>query len=150
MGKRNWFKWFPGANLLDFWIGQLKPNEKEIRNYRLKLAGHVAYAIIGLTTLFVGGTYFGTRGLHKLIMHSRQEELREAKELARKLFYDPCYADKNKDRAISFEEKVELYRRMGYTQQVFMDGVDFPDPTLNGLRKAVGSYEKELNLEKKI
>ena len=71
------------------------------------------------------------------------------------LFGPNGLADRNKNTAIEFGEKVEAYRRMGFTESIFIEwcrsvglddsikGNSFPNPNLGQLKRAVKSYRAE-------
>ena len=78
---------------------------------------------------------------------ARHQEETKRKKLYNDIFGKGGYADRNGDNAIDFSEQVDAYRRMGYQNEVFIEGRwgTFPYPKLSQLESAIKSYEAERN-----
>ncbi len=78
---------------------------------------------------------------------ARQQEETKRKKLYNDIFGKGGYADRNGDNAIDFSEQVDAYRRMGYQDEVFIEGRwrNFPYSTLSQLETAIKSYEAGRN-----
>lgn len=64
---------------------------------------------------------------------------REKSVLMNQLFGPKGYADTNKDGKISFDEQVDVYRRMQFTNDNF--GGYWPIPTNDDLKRAINTYQ---------
>lgn len=136
--------------------GRLEDDEKGVKNstQALKFLGHLAYGMIlvsAMTLYSVTGALTGEWNPLKqpkaYIQGIQQNQIRKQRsdEAYKKLFIKPAYANKDKNKGISFEEKLGAWDRMGLLpdRPVFYDE-PFKDPNFKELEKAVESYEAEL------
>ncbi len=129
----------------------LKSRKSKLRA-KLKLTGHLAYAasFIVPTSVYLGRTLGTAEWIpseqNKVIEQIKQRRFEQEQDARLRDFYwgvlftGKGYADANKDRAIDFNEKVDAWRRMGFEDEIFMEGQPFPEPTTQQLERAVQSY----------
>lgn len=113
-----------------------------------KIPENLVYSVVALAycTILLG---MGLPFVSKIIQESKEQdrinleysrrELRKYQKASDALFGVNGLADKNHDRALSFEEKVDAYRRMGYTNMFYYDK-PFPTPSQSQLESAIRSY----------
>ena len=107
----------------------------------------VSFLLYGATSLVTGELSFNPITKAKLLMEidrktDARNQLRE--EYSNRIFGMNGYADKDKSGGINFDERVDAYRRMGFTQPFVEGGTYFEKHlSFNQLEKAVKSYEAE-------
>lgn len=83
---------------------------------------------------------------YTILEQRRNEEkknVRNKYDSAHKKIFGPSgYADANFSTGVSFDEKVSAYRKMGFLDDIFVEGEKFPEPTIEQLEKAINAYEE--------
>jgi len=153
MGLSKIRKYLPFTSLIEY---QHHGRNSDLANgkkalARIKELAHGTYATISMTALAFYGLGVLSTGYEanrvRILEVDRQRtqitevEKRRHDELEKMLFGENGLADTNRDNAIDFHERVDAYRRIGYTK-MFVEGriFEFPTPTLAQLEKAVESY----------
>lgn len=83
---------------------------------------------------------FTTREIHPLRQLHRFEEYSQKREM---IFGRNGLADLNNDKALDFHERVDAYRRMGFTGTFYHWQHFYPAYNLDRLNGAIKSYEQE-------
>lgn len=115
-------------------------NPDSSRRLENTLTGLVA--IGGLVVLGVFG--YSVSDSNRCEEQRKQAIQRKTDALYDKVFFPYALADTNKDGVVSTEERIEAFRRMGLDPQITStkpDVIEFPQPTLIELQRAVNSYQ---------
>jgi len=144
MNLKNLTKYFPigsGINYIDDQEKKpIKERDDENKNL-LKMICHTLYAgvsfLIAIKYLsfgIVAGTW--TPKQYRKLFERYRIKIKQSEEYKQQIFRTNRYIDTNKDGEISFDEKIEFYKRAGLKEKI-----RFPELSLNDLERAVKSYK---------
>lgn len=118
-------------------VNKLPKDRDEGFKYIFKSGFHVFYlAVFGFW--FLNGSATGNWTPNQYLQHREKLKIEEVQkeQYKQKLFGKDGYAQKDDDLMISFEEKLEFYKKERLENKII-----FSDLTLKELEKAVKSYE---------
>jgi hypothetical protein len=105
-----------------------------------------AKLVVGLLSIMAscllgiwGINWYQTGETHPIRQWNKVEEHSKKGEL---IFGEYGFADRNRDGVIDFLEKVDAYRRMGFTDRFSHNQRIYPVYTLSQLDRAIESYQK--------
>ncbi len=150
--NRPWWAWLPGGN----WIYSADESDHNVpfTGKRILFEAIYPFVVFGALILYTGAVKdteslnpFDQQKIYKKIKTDKKiakEEQRQkeekSNELYHKVFGPSGYADTNFDTGIDFREKVAAYRKMGFKNEILMEGSLFPEPTFEQLEELIEKY----------
>lgn len=171
MKIKKYMKYIPGLNIV--WLTYVDIEARKESKKRPNIKFHVPYGIFG--TVLLGSLLYNYS--HNLIKTKEINPIKQIKitqqhtkrynRLWDELFVNPAYADKDKNKIISIDERFKAWEKMGLKEDIKTHVpnlvthkgkyyrppysqiiITFPKPKIENLEKAVQSYMYKLKNRK--